>query len=308
MAKLARTATRLTVVAAALAAGVALAPAASAHSEKKDEGLADIVNQSVNTGTLRIVGDRAFLVDLGSVTRTVDALGRGLTSPSAVALRVADPDSTPQLGDYSCLPKTTGNKDFTAFKPVEIFQDNDKGRVQGLFFVYRQLNARPFGEGHKVWATQFEICGVGGSDPSHGRTRKIGLGITYPDRSTTYKIGQAWQAGSTPANYALNMDFKAAYKGVEIGGGISQTPASKLMGSISTPIDSPVDEYSRNAVNGWWQDSCFDSWHKCHDWMGSGSKDFHGTVVHGLWEFSDQEQAAAAANGGFRVSTFNDVH
>jgi hypothetical protein len=41
--------------------------------------------------------------------------------------------------------------------------------------------------------------------------------------------------------------------------------------------------------------------------MGSGSKEFHGTVVQGLWEFSDPAQAAAAANGGFRVSTFNDV-
>lgn len=124
---------------------------------------------------------------------------------------------------------------------------------------------------------------------------------------STYKIGQAWQTGATPANYTMNMDFKAEYKGVEIGGGISQTPASKLMGSISTPVGSPVDHYARNAVNAWWQDSCFDAWHRCHKWLGSGSKDFHGTVVQGLWEFNDPAQAAAAASGGFRVSTFNDV-
>jgi hypothetical protein len=307
MAKLARTATRLTAVAAALAAGVALAPAASAHSEKKDEGLADIFNQSVNTGTLRIVGDRAFLVDLGSVTRTVDALGRMLTKPRTIALRAADEDSIPRLGDYACRPNGTSDKNFTAFKPVEIFQDNDNGRVQGMFYVYRQVKARSYGEGHKIRTTQFEICGVGGSDPSHGRTRKIGLGITYPDAATTYKIGQAWQSGLTPANYSLNLDFKGEYKNVSIGGGISQTPASKLMGSISTPIESPMDKYARNAVNAWWQDSCYDAWHKCHNWLGSGSKDFHGTVVQGLWEFSDPAQAAAAANGGFRVSTFNDV-
>jgi hypothetical protein len=307
MAKLARTATRLTAVSAALAAGIALAPAASAHSEKKDEGLADLFSQSVNTGTLRIVGDRAFLVDLSSVTRTVDALGHTLTQPRTIALQAGDEDSIPRLGEYACRPTGSGGKDFTAFKPVEIFQDSDKGRVQGMFYVYRQVNSRGYGDGLHKAMTQFEICGVGGSDPLHGRTRKIGLGITYPNATRTYKIGQAWKTGSTPANYSLSMDLKGEYKNVSIGGGISQTPASKLMGSISTPIESPMDKYARNAVNAWWQDSCYDAWHKCHKWLGSGSKDFHGTVVQGLWEFSDPAQAAAAANGGFRVSTFNDV-
>jgi hypothetical protein len=306
MAKFARNASRVVAVAAALAAGIALAPAASAHSEKKDEGLADLFSQSVDTGTLRIVGDRAFLVDLSSVTRTVDALGRTLAEPSTVALRTSDEDSIPRLGDYACRPQGTGDVNFTAFKPVEIFQDTHKGRVQGMFYVYRQVNARGYGDVRRA-VTQFEICGVGGSDPLHGRTRKIGLGITYPDASTTYKIGQAWKTGSTPANYNLNLDLKGEYKNVSVGGGISQTPASKLMGSISTPIESPMDTYARNAVNAWWQDSCYDAWHKCHKWMGSGSKEFHGTVVQGLWEFSDPAQAAAAANGGFRVSTFNDV-
>jgi hypothetical protein len=102
------------------------------------------------------------------------------------------------------------------------------------------------------------------------------------------------------------MDFKAAYKGVEIGGGMSQVPVSKLMGSISTPIDSAMDIYNRNAVNGWWQDSCVGSWHGCKYFHG-GSSDFHGSVVQGLWEFSNKAQARAAANGGFRVSTFNDA-
>jgi hypothetical protein len=307
MVKLVRIATRLTAVAAALAAGVAVAPTASAHSEKNDESLAELFSQSVNTGTLRIVGDRAFLVDLSSVTRTVDALGRELTQPRTVALQAADPDDIPSLGDYACRQKTAGNKDFTAFKPVEIFRDNDKGRVQGLFFVYRQVNARAYGDSNGLGTTQFEICGVGGADPSHGRTRKVGLGITYPDATATYKVGQAWKTGSTPANYSLSLDFKGEYKNVSIGGGISQTPASKLMGSISTPIDSPLDQYARNAVNAWWQDSCYDAWHKCYKFLRSGSKDFHGTVVQGLWEFANPIQAAAAANGGFRVSTFNDV-
>jgi hypothetical protein len=156
-------------------------------------------------------------------------------------------------------------------------------------------------------STQFEICGVGGSDPKEGRTRKVGLGITYPDANGTFKIGQAWRTGSTPADYTLNMDFKAEYKSVSIGGGISQTPSSKLMGSISTPMEAPVDRYARNAVNAWWQDSCVDTWHGCHSWLHSGSGDFHGTVAQGLWEFTSKKQAAAAANGGFRVSTFNDV-
>ncbi len=132
---------------------------------------------------------------------------------------------------------------------------------------------------------------MGGVAPDGSRTRRAGVGITFANEAVTHKIGQAWKSESTPANYTLDMAFKAAAKGVEIGGGISQTPTHKLLGSISTPFSAPVDTYARNAANAWWQDSCINSWHRCQRF--NGSKDFHGAVAHGLYEFTPAQADAA---------------
>lgn len=304
MGTFARIATRFTATAAALAIGVAIAPAASAQTEKEGLDVAGLFSDEVITGRLTLDGAVSRLLDVNAVTQTVDELGRSIGSPRAVALRAGSGNQ--KVGDYSCLPKTKGNKDFHQFKPTEIFRGDDKGKVQGLFHVYKQTNARkvraPFG-GYK--SVQFEVCGTGGSDPDgRTRTRRAGIGIAFPDAATTYKIGQAWKEGETPSNYTLDMAFKAAHKGVEIGGGISQTPTNKLLGSISTPFKASADAFARNGVNAWWQDGCVGSWKGCQ--FFNGSKDFHGAVAHGLFEFTPA-QAEVAGRTGFVVSTFRST-
>jgi hypothetical protein len=305
MAKIARITTRVTAVAAALAAGIALAPAASAQSSKDNLNLDGLFTDQIVTGTLILDGTASKLVNLQSVTQVVDELGRAIGSPRNVALRSGTGNG--KLADYACLPKTKGNKKFTQFAPAEAFVADSKGKFQALFHTYRQKDARTVSMGGRPYmSTQFEICGVGGADTENGsRLRRAGVGIAYADPIHTYKIGQAWKEGSTPANYTLNMAFKAEVrKGVEIGGGISQTPTNKLTGSISTPFKTDVDVFARNAVNAWWQDSCVGAWYGCRHIHGS--KDFHGAVAHALYEFSPA-QAKAVQLGGFRLHAFRSA-
>lgn len=301
MPKFTRIATRFTALAATLATGVALAPAASASADKENLNLAGLFTDQAITGSLNLDGNLARLVNLRSMTQTVDELGRAIGSPRTVALRAASADST--IGKYSCLPKTKVNKGLKQWTPVEIYQNDDKGQIQALFHTYRQNNAREVAGNASVSTVQYEICGVGGVAPDGSRTRRAGVGITFADPNATHKIGQAWKTGSTPANYTLDMAFKAAAKGVEIGGGMSQTPTHKLTGSFGSPFDAPMDDYSRNASNAWWQDSCIGSWHGCRHMHGS--KDFHGAVAHGLYEFTPAK--ADAAYHGFRFTAFRSA-
>ncbi|MGQ0464787.1 MAG: hypothetical protein ACT4QG_05660 [Sporichthyaceae bacterium] len=305
MPNFARIATRATAVAAALAAGIAVAPAASAQSGKESLDLSGLFTDTVVTGSLVLDGNVGKLVNLSSVTQVVDELGRSIGSPRTVALRSGTGNG--KLAKYSCLPKTKGNKHFTAFTPAEAFLADDKGKTQALFYAYRQERAREMKttNGERYDSTQFEICGVGGSDTEGGsRLRRAGVGIAYADAGTTYKIGQNWKEGETPANYTMDLAFSVPIKAVEIAGGISQTPTNKLTGSIGTPFKTDVDVYARNAVNAWWEDSCTGSWMGCRKW--SGSKDFHGAVAHSLFEFTPQK-AKTVEVGGFQLHAFRSA-
>ncbi|MGQ0463828.1 MAG: hypothetical protein ACT4QG_00765 [Sporichthyaceae bacterium] len=300
----ARISTRVTAVAAALVAGIALAPAASAQTEKESLDLSGLFTDTVVTGSLVLDGNAGKLVNLSAITQVVDDLGRSIGSPRTVALRSGTGNG--KLAKYSCLPKTKGNKDFTAFTPAEAFLADDKGKTQALFYAYRQKNARWMkGASGTYKSTQFEICGAGGSDTEGGsRLRRAGVGIAYADPNATYKIGQEWKEGETPANYTMDLAFSVPVKAMEISGGISQTPTHKLTGSIATPFKTDVDVYARNAVNAWWQDSCIGAWMGCRNW--SGSKDFHGAVAHSLFEFTPAK-AKTVEVGGFQLHAFRSA-
>ncbi|MGQ0464556.1 MAG: hypothetical protein ACT4QG_04465 [Sporichthyaceae bacterium] len=305
MPKFARIATCATAVAAALAAGIALAPAASAQTQKESLDLEGLFTDTVVTGSLVLDGNVGKLVNLSSVTQVVDELGKAVGSPRTVALRSGTGNG--KLAKYSCLPKSKGNRHFTAFTPAEAFLADDKGKTQALFYAYRQKRAREVAQadGGSYESTQFEICGVGGSDTEGGsRLRRAGVGIAYADPSATYKIGQEWKEGETPANYTMDLAFSVPLKAMEISGGISQTPTHKLTGSIGTPFKTDVDVYARNAVNAWWQDSCISAWTGCRHWHGS--KDFHGAVAHSLFEFTPQK-AKTVEVGGFQLHAFRSA-
>lgn len=273
-----------------------IAPSAIAAPDKGNATDADTesVNQEI-TGTLLINGDRTKLVDLAGVTQLVDGLGRALGSPRTVALKTAI--DNPDLGEYSCVYRGKGNKNFSALPVRELYQDYGYGKVQALFHTYRLAKARKISDGTR--SVQFEVCGVGGGDMGDKRMRRVGIGIAYPDAASTSKIGSGWRSGETPENYTVELGFEApVYKDITISGGISQTPTNKLMGSFEPPFPASTSQFARNAVNAWWQDDCVGGV-PCNRFQGS--KDFHGTVAQGLWEFSP---AQTATFRGFTVSTF----
>ena len=107
-----------------------------------------------------------------------------------------------------------------------------------------------------------------------------GPGIAFRDGGTTYKLGQIWKEGKTPASYSLNLGFEVPTDAVTIKAGITQTPTASLRGSPRPPWNSDVDAFSRNGANGWWEDSC------APNCTGTGgSSNWQGSVVEGLWEF-----------------------
>ncbi|MGQ0623645.1 MAG: hypothetical protein ACT4PP_03175 [Sporichthyaceae bacterium] len=227
----------------------------------------------------------------------VDSLGRTIGSPRTVMLPTQVDE--PNLGEYSCVYRGKGNKNLTALPVRELYTDYGYGKVQALFHTYRLDRARIIGGRANYKSTQFEVCGVGGGDLHDKRMRRVGVGIAYPDAATTYKIGSEWRSGETPENYTTELGFEVpVHKVVTIRGSISQTPTNKLMGSFEPPFPAGTSQYSRNAVNAWWQDDCVGG-APCAPWKGS--KDFHGTVAQGLWEFTPVQQATFT---GFTVSTF----
>jgi hypothetical protein len=170
---------------------------------------------------------------------------------------------------------------FRAYDRWEARYRGSNDMAQALFFPYSQIVSRGGAGGDQ--AQRWLICGVGGADTNNGsRLTKAGPGIAYKQDST-YRIGQNWQVGTTPANYTVSLGFEAAGP-VKVTGGISQTPQHKLKGSFRPPQhDRDMDRFAFNGVNGWWE-------HACEPRCGgngspTGSSDYHGSVVEGLWEF-----------------------
>ena len=243
----------------------------------------DMAGQYVESSAtpVQIVGsDGRLVAGTKVVERTLDATGQVLSTETFTQenppYRAATNDQLP----FACISDGYRNG-FTAYERREAIYRGKNDFAQALFFPYAQQNAREFGGGP---TQQWLVCGVGGTDPNNGsRITKSGPGIAYKDRSTTYKLGQTWKEGSTPANYTVTLGFQTEGP-VKVNGGISQTPQDLLKGSPRPPqSDDEMDIIARNGVNGWWQ-------HHCEPHCGGngsvhGTSDFQGSVVEGLWEF-----------------------
>lgn len=132
------------------------------------------------------------------------------------------------------------------------------------------------------------MCTKGGGDLQDGyRLFQAGTGMAIADADRFLKIGQSWKTGKTPEDYTLGLGFKVAPKNVpvEISASLSQNPSDKLLGSIVGPYKTFMNDYARNGVNAWWEDSCMGHWYGCRKW--DGSRNFQGAMAQGLWEYTN---------------------
>ncbi|MGH9038815.1 MAG: hypothetical protein ACRDZ3_01135 [Acidimicrobiia bacterium] len=168
--------------------------------------------------------------------------------------------------------------------------------AQFYFFPYSVDDARRGRDGqrHQQWV----ICATGGADANNGsRTVMAGPGIYFRDAGHTYKLGQVWKEGKTPASYSLNLGFEVPTDYVTVKAGMTQTPTSSLRGSPRPPFDSDAEAYTANGASGWWEADC------APDCVGTGgSNGYQGSVVEGLWEFP---QSKAVSPQSFLFAGFH---
>lgn len=210
------------------------------------------------------------------IQKIVDRHGRVLTSSTRTT-------ENPRMRTFGGLPFACGHEGHRAGfqqQPVrEAFEQGKNDLIHFQFFSYSMDRARDNVAGFPT--QQWLVCATGGADGNNGsRTVISGPGIAYQDRDATHKIGQVWKEGKTPANYTVSLGFEVGRGPVKVNGGIQQTPHHSLKGSPRPPIDSDMDAFSRNGVNGWWEHACVP---RCVGSSGSG--DFQGSVAEGLWEF-----------------------
>ncbi|HEV8625123.1 MAG TPA: hypothetical protein VG034_11755 [Acidimicrobiia bacterium] len=210
------------------------------------------------------------------ISRVVNAAGDVIRTTTET---INNPPFRAQQADFPCISE--GNRPgFAAHDVKHLVHHTHNDHAEFNYFPYSADNVRISSVTFKP-QKQWLICATGGADANNGsRTVMTGPGIAFRDGGTTFKLGQVWKEGKTPANYSLNLGFEVPTDAVTIKAGITQTPTASLRGSPRPPFKSDVDAFSRNGANGWWEDSC------APDCVGTGgSSNWHGSVVEGLWEF-----------------------
>lgn len=214
--------------------------------------------------------------------QVVDRHGKVLSTASYALENAAEKAGMirPLASPFACSAE--GHRaGFTQHPMKEVFQGgkNRNDFVQFQFFPFSQSGARYDGT-TKQMMQQWLFCATGGIDSDNGSRLVVsGPGVAYGDAKRTWKIGEIWRQGSTPANYNVSLGFQTEGP-VKVNGGVQQTPTSSLKGSPRPPFKNDLDAFSRNGANGWWQASC------APDCTGTGgSTNFQGSVVEALWEF-----------------------
>jgi len=220
------------------------------------------------------------------ISRVVTPEGDVISSTTET---IDNPPFRAQDAQFPCLSE--GNRPGFGPRKVEhLFYKNRNDMAEFAFFPYAADNARrdPSNYG---FSKQWLICATGGADANNGsRTVMTGPGIAFRDSGQTYKLGQNWKEGKTPANYSLNLGFEVPTGFVTIKGQITQTPTAALRGSFRPPFKaSEVDAFSRNGANAWWEDSCAP---RCAG--TGGSSNYQGSVVEALWQFPQDKPVAVS--------------
>jgi hypothetical protein len=261
------------------AAVVALTTVVSTAAPASADG--DQPGQSVESSATALPGGATLVTDT-----VLDAAGRIVSVATQTvrngSFRAAADDHMP----FACVSEGY-RSGFTAYPRKEALYQGPNDFAQALFFPYSLQGARDGGAGQPR-TQQWLVCAVGGADPNNGsRITKAGPGIAYRDAGATWRLGQAWREGSTPANYTVSLGFQTEGP-VKVSGGISQTPQHKLKGSPRPPQhDREMDGLARNGANGWWEHACEP--HCGGNGSPQGTSDYQGSVVEGLWEFPDNK-------------------
>jgi len=226
-------------------------------------------------------------------SRVVNAAGDVISSTTET---LNNPPFRAQQADFPCMSEGQ-RQGFTTRDVKHLVQHTHNDHAEFSFFPFTADNVRMSnltGKPQKQWL----ICATGGADANNGsRTVMTGPGIAYRDSGATYKLGQIWREGKTPASYSLDLGFEVPTDVVNVKAGISQTPTASVRGSMRPPFkNSDADAFSRNGANGWWEDSC------APDCAGTGgSSNFQGSVVEALYEFP---QARAVGIDDFALTGF----
>ncbi len=207
----------------------------------------------------------------------VDAKGQALSTSTYHKPVANQPFEAKQAAPFTCL--NDRNRDgFQRHEPWEMVDQRRNEFVHFQYFPYSQRGARV--QGGRP-SQQWLVCATGGADAQNGsRISVSGPTVADRDQTQTYKIGQVWREGKTPADHTVTLGFQAGKEPVQVNGSIQQTPTEKLKGSPLAPFND--NRFGRNQAAGWWEHGCRPT---CRRW--NGSADFQGSVVEALFEFPD---------------------
>lgn len=223
-----------------------------------------------------LVGPSASSAVMKVEQTVVDAKGRVLSRSShqkapAERRHLAAMNAAP----FACL-NDRDREGFQRHNFWEMLDQDGNEFVHFRYFPYSQRDAQEV-EGRPT--QQWLVCATGGVDAQDGsRSTVSGPVVAYRNEHATYKIGQIWREGKTPADHTVTLGFQVGKGPVSVNGSIQQNSTEKLKGSPLALFHD--NRFGRNQAAAWWEHGCRPT---CRRW--NGSADFQGSVAEALFEF-----------------------
>ncbi len=261
----------LFLTAAALVVAVGLAVPASADPG----GDSDLVDRY--TRLVYELDTSASTPHLNVVESVADAAGRVLETTRSTKAMADRPIVPLNAAPFACL-SDRDREGFERHPHKELLERRENEFIHFVYFPYSQRHAQIVG---RRPTQQWLVCSTGGVDAQNGsRISVSGPVVAFKNEHATYRIGQAWREGRTPADHTVTLGFQVGRGPVQVNGSIQQTPTEKLKGSPLAPFND--NRYARNQAAGWWEHGCRPT---CRRW--NGSADFQGSVAEALFEFPE---------------------
>jgi hypothetical protein len=253
---------------------IALALPAAAAPSTVDAELVDRYTQV----SYELVGSAASAAVMEVEKTVVNTKGQVLSRSSyrkAAADRRAI--SPMRAAPFACL-NDREREDFERHNFWEVLDEEGNEFVHFRYFPYSQRRAQRIdGQVTQQWL----VCATGGVDAQNGsRISVSGPVVAYRNEQATFKIGQVWREGRTPADHTVSLGFQVGKGPVAVNGSIQQNSTEKLKGSPLALFND--NRYGRNQAAAWWEHGCRPT---CRRW--NGSAEFQGSVAEALFEFPD---------------------